>query len=77
MPRKERKMISKAPPKEFNLFDDSLGLWFDKIPTNEDECYLVNSRPLSTFDIYGEEVYGEKKKGIDYYVLKRKIYIEE
>lgn len=75
MSRKERKQISREPKKEYNLFDSLNELWFDKIPNSEDEddCYLVNSNP-DPFDLYNDD---GKKKGIDYYVLKRKIYIEE
>lgn len=75
MSRSERKQLAREPKKEYNLFDSINGLWFDKIPNpeNEDDCYLVNSNP-NPFDLYNDD--GEKK-GIDYYVLKRKIYIEE
>lgn len=75
MSRKERKQLAREPKKEYNLFDSLNELWFDKIPNpnDEDDCYLANSNP-NPFDLYDDE---GKKKGIDYYVLKRKIYIEE
>lgn len=74
MSRSERKQLAREPKKEYNLFDSINGLWFDRIPNPEDEddCYLENSNP-DPFDLYDDG----KKKGIDYYVLKRKIYIEE
>lgn len=70
MSRQERKQLAREPKKEFNLFDSFNELWFDEMPKQEedDECYLVNSNP---------NPFGLEKKGIDYYVLKRKIYIEE
>ena len=75
MSRKKRKELARKPKKEYNLFDSLNELWFDKIsnPEDEDDCYLVNSNtdPFAMFDDKGV------KKGIDYYVLKRKIYIEE
>lgn len=75
MSRKERKELAREPKKEYNLFDSLNGLWFDKTPTleDEDDCYLVNSNP-NPFDPYDEK---GRKKGIDYYVLKRKIHFEE
>lgn len=75
MSRKERKQLAREFKKEYNLFDSLNELWFDKIPNpnDEDDCYLENSNP-NPFDLYDDE---GKKKGIDYYVLKRKIYIEE
>lgn len=74
MSRKERRKLAREPKKEYNLFDSLNELWFDKIPNPDDEedCYLVNSNP-DPFDLYDDD----KKKGIDYYVLKRKIHLEE
>lgn len=73
--RKERRKLAREPKKEYNLFDSLNELWFDKIPNPEDEedCYLVNSNP-DPFEPYDEK---GKKKGIDYYILKRKIHLEE
>lgn len=75
MSRKERRKLAREPKKEYNLFDSLNELWFDKIPNpdDEDDCYLENSNP-DPFDPYDDK---GKKKGIDYYVLKRKIHLEE
>ena len=60
MPLQERRKISKEI-KEFNLFDDLFDLWFDK-RNNEDEEYLVDSRPF-------------QDGGIQYYKKRKHVHL--
>lgn len=61
MPYADKKNISREI-KEYNLQDSLDDLWFDKVPTSEEEEHLVNSRPFND-------------GGIDYYVKRKKIIL--
>lgn len=62
MSHEERKNISKEI-KEVTLEDQLDGLYFDKNPIEDEEEYIVNSRP------FGND-------GIDYYVKRKKIILD-
>ena len=64
MSSKDRKNISREAPKKFNLFDDLFDLWFDKYPEQDDGIIERDSRPFQS-------------EGIKYYVLNKKIHIDE
>lgn len=59
---KERRQIGREI-KEFTMQDDFDGLWFDKVPLDEEE-YKINSRPF-------------QDGGIDYYVKRKKIILDK
>lgn len=60
----ERKNISREPKKEYTLFDETFGLYFDKHPSLETEIIENDSRPF-------------QDGGIRYYSLRKKIYLEK
>lgn len=60
---KERRQIGREI-KEFNLKDELDGLWFDKVPLDDEEEYKINSRPF-------------QDGGIDYYVKRKKIILDK
>lgn len=74
MSSKERKNISREK-REFTLFDDINGLWFDKVPSKDDDEYiLVDTYPTIAF---ADDFMELEKKAIKYYVKNKKIIVDE
>lgn len=58
----DRKNISREQEKEYNFFDETFGLYFDKHPSLETEIVEKDSRPF-------------QEGGIKYYSLRKNIYL--